>query len=155
LQLLYIEQISPVSLICVAKHTVYISILFLLIIMEFEKLCNKVFSLHDDIRYVGVINDAGSLVAGGMRKGLDSITEEQTDELYLAQTALRKSMRQRFDDTMGKARFAYVEREKISMLTFYMDKNVLVVSIEPNVDSHTVMDIAKDTMDLLNGKLDY
>jgi hypothetical protein len=36
-----------------------------------------------------------------------------------------------------------------------MDKNVLVVSIEPNVDSHTVMDIAKDTMDLLNGKLDY
>ena len=93
--------------------------------MEFEKLCEKVFSLHDDIRYAGVINDGGSLLAGGMRKGLDSITEDQNDELYLAQTALRKSMRQRFDETMGRARFAYVEREKISMLTFYMDKNIL------------------------------
>ena len=58
--------------------------------MEFEKLCEKVFSLHDDIRYAGVINDGGSLLAGGMRKGLDSITEDQNDELYLAQTALRK-----------------------------------------------------------------
>ena len=93
--------------------------------MDFEELCEKVFSLHDDIRYAGVINDGGSLLAGGMRKGLDSITEDQNDELYLAQTALRKSMRQRFDDTMGRARFAYVEREKISMLTFYMDKNIL------------------------------
>jgi Mg-chelatase subunit ChlD len=54
---------------------------------------------------------------------------------------------------MGRARFAYVEREKISMLTFYMDKNILVVSIEPNVDSHTVMDIAKDTMEVLDGKI--
>jgi sugar lactone lactonase YvrE len=121
--------------------------------MEFEKLCERVFSLHDDIRYAGVINDGGSLIAGGMRKGLDSITEDQNDELYLAQTALRKSMRQRFDETMGRARFAYVEREKISMLTFYMDKNTLVLSIEPNVDTHSVMDIAKDTMELLDGKV--
>jgi hypothetical protein len=124
------------------------------IVMEFEKLCENVFRLHDDIRYAGVINDAGTLLAGGMRKGLDSITEEQSDGLYLAQTALRKSMRQRFDDTMGRARFAYVERERISMLTFYMDRNILVISIEPNVDTHTVMDIAKDTMELLDGRLE-
>jgi hypothetical protein len=122
--------------------------------MEFEKLCENVFRLHDDIRYAGIINDGGTLLAGGMRKGLDSITEEQSDELYLAQTALRKSMRQRFDDTMGRARFAYVERERISMLTFYMDKNILVLSIEPNVDTHSVMDIAKDTMELLDGRLE-
>jgi sugar lactone lactonase YvrE len=122
--------------------------------MEFEKLCENVFRLHDDIRYAGIINDAGTLLAGGMRKGLDSITEDQSDELYLAQTALRKSMRQRFDDTMGRARFAYVERERISMLTFYMDKNILVLSIEPNVDTHTVMDIAKDTLKLLDGRLE-
>jgi hypothetical protein len=122
--------------------------------MEFEKLCENVFRLHEDIRYAGIINDAGTLLAGGMRKGLDSITEDQSDELYLAQTALRKSMRQRFDDTMGRARFAYVERERISMLTFYMDKNILVLSIEPNVDTHTVMDIAKDTLELLDGRLE-
>jgi len=108
-----------------------------------------VFALHDDIRYAGVIDDAGTLVAGGMRNGIDSIVDQSIEELYLAQTALRKSMRQRFDATMGEARFAYVEREKISILTFYLDKYILLVTLEPNVESHTVIDTAEDTLELI------
>lgn len=119
--------------------------------MDFSKLCKKVFALNDDVRYAGVIDDSGALVAGGMRKGTDSITDQINEELYLTQTALRKSMRQRFDDSLGKARFAYVERENVSILTFYMDGHTLVVTLEPNIDSHSVMDIAEDTLELLNG----
>jgi hypothetical protein len=61
-------------------------------------------------------------------------------------------MRERFDASMGRARFAYVEREKISILTFYMDERILLVTLEPNVDSHTAMDIADDTLEMINGK---
>ena len=129
---------------------IYIHVNFSLIaVLNFEELCQQVFALHDDIRYAGIIDDFGSLIAGGMRKGIDSITAQDNDELYLVQTALRKSMRQRFDKSMGRARFAYVEREKISMLTFYMEKYTLLLSIEPNVDSHTVIDITKDVQDLI------
>ena len=118
--------------------------------MDFEKLCQKVFSLNEDIRYAGVIESTGELVAGGMRKGTDSIVDETDEELFLAQTALRRSMRERFDETMGKARFAYVEREKISILTFYLKDKMLLVTLEPNIESHTAMDIAEDTLELLD-----
>ena len=120
--------------------------------MDFTGICEFVFALHEDIRYAGVIDYAGILIAGGMRKGLASMTEKDNDHLYLTQTTLRKSMREKFDNTMGKARFAYIQREKIAMLTFYMDRNILIVSIEPNVDSHTIVDIATDTLELLDGK---
>jgi hypothetical protein len=120
--------------------------------MDFERLCQKVFALNDDIRYAGVIDDTGAQIAGGMRKGIDSIVSETEEELFLTQTALRKSMRERFDRAMGRARFAYVEREKISILTFYMEDKILLLTLEPNVDSHTAMDIADDTLELLNGK---
>jgi hypothetical protein len=120
--------------------------------MDFEKLCQNVFALSDDIRYAGVLDDTGAQIAGGMRRGIDSIVSETEDELFLTQTALRKSMRERFDRAMGRARFAYVEREKISILTFYMEDKILLVTLEPNVDSHTAMDIADDTLDLLNGR---
>ncbi len=97
---------------------VYIQAKFLLVIvLNFERLCQQVFALHDDIRYAGIIDDFGSLIAGGMRKGIDSITAEDNDELYLVQTALRKS--------------------------------TLLLSIEPNVDSHAVIDITKDVQDLI------
>jgi uncharacterized protein DUF6659 len=118
--------------------------------VDYEKLCEAVFALHDDIRYAGVIDDTGLLIAGGMRKGIDSVVDQTNEELYLAQTALRKSMRQRFDESMGRARFAYVEREKISIITYYMNKKILLVTLEPNVDSHTAIDIAQDTLELLN-----
>ncbi|HKZ60806.1 MAG TPA: DUF6659 family protein [Nitrososphaera sp.] len=120
--------------------------------MDFEKLCEQVFALNDDIRYAGVVDGTGAQVAGGMRKGTDSIVTETDEELFLTQTALRKSMRERFDDAMGRARFAYVEREKISILTFYMEDKILLVTLEPNVDSHTSMDIADDALELLNGQ---
>ena len=120
--------------------------------MNFEKLCDKVFALNDDIRYAGVVDGTGLQVAGGMRKGTDSIVTETDEELFLTQTALRKSMRERFDDAMGRARFAYVEREKISILTFYMEDKLLLVTLEPNIDSHTAMDIADDALELLNDK---
>jgi hypothetical protein len=120
--------------------------------MDYVKLCEAVFALHDDVRYAGVIDDAGSVIAGGMKRGMGSIMDENNEELYLAQTALRKSMRERFDGTLGKARFAFVERENISILTFYMDENLLLVTLEPNINSHTAIDIAEDVMDVLAKK---
>jgi Family of unknown function (DUF6659) len=120
--------------------------------MDHNKLCERVFALNKDIRYAGVIDSTGTLIAGGMRKGTDSIVSETDEELFLTHTALRKSMRDRFDESMGGARFAYVEREKVSILTFYMGEKMLLVTLEPNVDSHTAIDIADDTLELLNGK---
>jgi hypothetical protein len=120
--------------------------------MDFAKLCDRVFALNDDIRYAGVIDNSGALVAGGMREGINSIVSETDEELFLTQTALRKSMRERFDNSMGRARFAYVEREKVSVLTFYLDDNILLMTLEPNLDSHTAMDIAGDTLEMIDGK---
>ncbi|HKX21486.1 MAG TPA: DUF6659 family protein [Nitrososphaeraceae archaeon] len=120
--------------------------------MDYSKLCESVFDLNSDIRYVAVIDDTGTPIAGGMRGGIDSIMDENNEELYLTHTALRKSMRERFNNSMGGSRFAYVEREKISILTFYMNKYVLLVTMEPSVNSHTSIDIAEDILDMLNGK---
>jgi len=120
--------------------------------MDYSKLSESVFDLNTDIRYVAVIDDSGIPIAGGMRGGIDSIMDENNEELYLTHTALRKSMRERFNNTMGSSRFAYVEREKISILTFYMNKYVLLVTMEPSVNSHTSIDIAEDILDMLNGK---
>ncbi len=120
------------------------------LLMDYQKILDAIFDLNTGIRYAGLLDETGSLIAGGMRHGIDSIVDQPSEELYLTHTALRKSMRERFDDTMGHARFVYVEREKLSLLTFYLDKKMLLVTLEPNTDSHAVMDIAEDILDILN-----
>src|SRR6188472_4800698 len=120
--------------------------------MDYQKIIDTIFELNEGIRYAGLIDETGSLIVGGMRHGIDSIVDQPSEELYLTHTALRKSMRERFDSTMGRSRFAYVEREKISILTFYMNKYILLVTMEPNINSHTSIDIAEDILEMINGK---
>jgi hypothetical protein len=119
--------------------------------MDYQKIIDTIFELNDGIRYAGLIDETGSLIAGGMRHGIDSIVDQPSEELYLTHTALRKSMRERFDDTMGKARFVYVEREKLSLLTFYLDKKMLLITLEPNLESQNVIDLAEDILDIVSG----
>jgi hypothetical protein len=119
--------------------------------MDYQKIIDTIFELNDGIRYAGLIDETGSLIAGGMRHGIDSIVDQPSEELYLTHTALRKSMRERFDDTMGKARFAYIEREKLSLLTFYLDKKMLLITLEPNLESQNVIDLAEDIIDIVSG----
>jgi hypothetical protein len=124
---------------------------FFYLFMDYQKILDAIFALNNDIRYAGLIDETGLLIAGGMRHGIDSIVDQPSEELYLTHTALRKSMRGRFDDTMGQARFVYVEREKLSLLTFYLDKKMLLVTLEPSLDSRIVMDIAEDILDIFSG----
>ncbi len=119
--------------------------------MDYQKILDAIFALNNDIRYAGLIDETGVLIAGGMRHGIDSIVDQPSEELYLTHTALRKSMRERFDDTMGQARFVYVEREKLSLLTFYLDKKMLLITLEPSLDSHVIMDLAEDILDIFSG----
>ena len=119
--------------------------------MDYQKIIDTIFELNDGIRYAGIIDETGSLITGGMRHGIDSIVDQPSEELYLTHTALRKSMRERFDDTMGKARFVYVEREKLSLLTFYLDKKMLLITLEPNLESQNTIDLAEDILDIVSG----
>ena len=118
--------------------------------MDYQKIIDTIFELNEGIRYAGLIDETGSLIVGGMRHGIDSIVDQPSEELYLTHTALRKSMRERFDDTMGKARFVYVEREKLSLLTFYLDKKMLLITLEPNLESQNVIDLAEDILDIVS-----
>lgn len=119
--------------------------------MDYQKIIDTIFELNEGIRYAGLIDETGSLIVGGMRHGIDSIVDQPSEELYLTHTALRKSMRERFDDTMGKSRFVYVEREKLSLLTFYLDKKMLLITLEPNLESQNVIDLAEDILDIVSG----
>ena len=119
--------------------------------MDYQKIIDTIFELNDGIRYAGLIDETGALIVGGMRHGIDSIVDQPSEELYLTHTALRKSMRERFDDTMGKARFVYVEREKLSLLTFYLDKKMLLITLEPNIESQNTIDLAEDILDIVSG----
>jgi hypothetical protein len=101
---------------------------------KYEKLCDTIFALDPSIRFAGVIDKMGNLVAGGMKKGIQPLEpKEERRKLYL-EFALRNAMRQDFDSEYGKVIYTLSEREKIKITSFPMGENLVLVSVDKEGD---------------------
>ena len=95
--------------------------------LQFENKCHKLLS-NDEIRFVGVINHMGNLIAGGISDGVDLLeTDEKRRKLYI-QIALEISMRKDFDDTLGKINYIATNRDNVLMITVPMNNYVMLIS---------------------------
>ncbi len=95
------------------------------------ELCGQVFDIDPAIRFAGIIDRMGKLVAGGMRPGLQPLESiKDMDRLYL-EFALRNAMRREFDGDCGPTIYAMSERERIKIATFPMPgDSLLLISME-------------------------
>ena len=95
--------------------------------LQLENKWRKLLS-NDEIRFVGIINRMGNLIAGGISDGVDLIeTDESRRKLYL-QIALEISMRKDFDDTLGKINYVVTNRDNVLMIVMPMSNHVLLIS---------------------------
>ena len=76
----------------------------------------------------------GRLIAGGMREGVESLEGLKKDELLFMNLALEVKLRHDFDDEFGKVDFVIFYRDKIIIMSFPFDDNVLYVSAEKQID---------------------
>jgi hypothetical protein len=104
---------------------------------KLQKICNDIFALNPNIRFAGIVNKMGTLVAGGMRQSIKPMENEvDSSKLYL-ESALRSEMRKDFDKEFGKTIYSFSEREKIKIASFPLHNNHLLrVSIEKQEKSH-------------------
>lgn len=102
--------------------------------MDKETLCNKIRELDKTIRFVGLINDKGHLVAGGMVEGKNPLEDVKNDEMLYMELALRVRMRQEFDKELGPVRFAMSYRDKVIVLSFPVGREIMLVSAERELD---------------------
>ena len=79
--------------------------------MEKDELCKQVLDLDSRIRFAGLINENGRLVAGGMRSGFKE-----------------------FDKVLGPVKFAMSYRDKLIIMSFPVEENILLISVAKDID---------------------
>jgi hypothetical protein len=97
-------------------------------------MCKKIHELEPKIRFAGLINPNGRLVAGGMKPGYQSLEEERDNEMLYMELVLRAKMRKEFDKAFGPVKFAMSYRDKLIVMSFPINDHVLLVSVEKDVD---------------------
>jgi len=98
--------------------------------MDYENLCTIVQKIDSKVRFAGVINSKGRLIAGGMISSKKRLGDRKRDEMLYMELALRVKMRREFDDDLGSVKFSMSFREKLIVMSFPMENDVLMVSME-------------------------
>lgn len=103
-------------------------------IYDYNKICNTVKTIDPKIRFAGVINNRGRLVAGGMKEGVIPLENEKDDEMIFMELALRVKMRKEFDKQLGPVSFALASRQRALAMSFLINEDILYVVAEPDAD---------------------
>ena len=99
-----------------------------------DKLCFWIFKYDRRVRYAGVLDDTGRVVAGGMRKGISSLEPASEDLRLMTNITIQMATDKTWDQYFGKIQFTFIKREKVNMLIFGIGSNLLLVTTQPDVD---------------------
>ena len=103
-------------------------------IYDYSAMCSSIMNIDPQIRFVGVINERGRLVAGGMRENVEPLENEKDDEMMFMELALRVKMRRDFDSQLGAVKFALALRERVLAISILLNEDILYVVAEPEAD---------------------
>ena len=111
-----------------------------------DKLCIQVFKLDRRVRYAGVLDETGRLIAGGMRKGITSLEPASENFRLMANLTIQIATDKTWNRYFGGIWYTFVKRENVNVLTFYLDgKNVMMISTESDFDLDNVA-LLRDTV---------
>lgn len=111
----------------------------------YESKCLKLLE-ENAIRFAGIIDEKGQLVAGGFKKGIDPLEGDENKLHQFMEFASSISLRKEFDKTLGPINYLAARRDKLVLISFPfpVSKFVLLISAEPTVE---IEKIAKKVVD--------
>jgi hypothetical protein len=108
---------------------------------DFKSLYDYILNLDKKIRFVGIIDEMGRLVYGGMKPGVSSLEHETESIKIYMDFALINKIHADFDTMLGKVIYSLTMREKIKVLTFPMEKYILRISLEIQTDHEKIINL--------------
>ena len=111
--------------------------------------CKKLLD-EDKIRFAGIIDEKGELLAGGFKKGISRLMSDGQKLSEFMALSFKYSVSREFDEELGLLNYVASRRDRLVLLCFPLplSHNVLLVSAEPEVN---VEEIASKVVKIYSG----
>lgn len=109
--------------------------------IEPDKLCSRLLELDRSIRFAGLADRSGKLVAAQYRKGLAPFLTREESELSAAQSVIRMSTRKALEKKLGKTVYAMALYEKVRRVSMALDDEnlLLMISFDTEADHEKII----------------
>lgn len=107
-----------------------------------SKLCAQVLALDGSIRFAGLANMLGKIIASEYRKGTVPLLTKEESELSVTQSILRMGTRSTLEVKLGRTVYAFALYEKVKRATIPLhdpEKHFLMVSFDVDADHEQII----------------
>ena len=89
--------------------------------------------LESEIRFAGIIDKEGKMIAGGFKEGLVPYEGDETRLRDFLEFVSKESIGQKYDESLGPINYLAARRDKVVLVSFPfpITKVLLLVSAEP------------------------
>ena len=101
-----------------------------------EEIRNKIKDIlsEPEIRFCGLIDSEGQLVAGDFNDGVIPFETDKRRRQMFQELAHRVANRQGFDASLGRVKYSSSRREKVVMMSFPLGRHIIMITTEPGVN---------------------
>ena len=103
-----------------------------------ENNCNLILE-YNGVKFVGVVNYLGNLIAGGFKKGITPIGDENTRRMMYMQLKLDLTMRKDYDEFFGPVDYVVSKRGKISKISIPIKKHMIVLITNKGINYESLI----------------
>ena len=107
-----------------------------------EKKCEELLNF-DEIRFVGIINHLGNLVAEGFKETVEPFETEEKRRMLYMQMVLEISMRKDFDNELGEIDYIASKRKNALMISIPFKEKLMLISASPTSSPEEIVVQAK------------
>lgn len=100
---------------------------------EFRDTCRQIISISPGVRFVGVIDEHGNLIAHRRRDSLRPFLDAKDTKYQFSHIAIKTELESFFDQNLGEIEFVWEERRNVQIISFAIKKDRIWVSIDKMV----------------------
>jgi len=105
------------------------------------EIVEKILDLNAAMRFVAIIDLKGNILEAIMKEKKTSLETQKQQEKFCKDSAKARLMREYYDGSLGKTRYAHIERENVTQIYLYSQKSTIFVTMEPELSIDKKMSI--------------
>jgi len=116
---------------------------------NYDELTKKILSLDPQVRFAGVANNKGELVAGGQKDDVETLLAEDDVKMSIHYALQKRDLYTNLAYRIGNEISSITEYEKVTMITIPISSSELfLASIEPRADYLKIIDAVRSELGL-------
>lgn len=119
--------------------------------INYDELSKQILDLDPKVRFAGVANSKGEMVAGGQKEDVEKLLDGDNVKMSIHYALQKRDLYTNLAYKIGKEQSSITEYEKVTMISIPINSSDLfLISTEPRADYLKIIDFIRSSLDSQN-----